>query len=211
MLLVTKDKVPIWSLLSSDIQKVITKKEHSLRIQFQLSGLLCIQHNLPFRRSLEQTSLITFACAFNRTMWFVGHKFSHANLKRNPCYQVLCAQICIKRKCNWYFIVKPKEGGNTWKRAEEDRLGLSSEPAPDLSANKNMLCGVQISWHGWVKQRAATASHTSPGRDTHHSVCCQVHTYCQNNVTALQGTIHQSFGLQQVSTLKPLSHIHAEL
>lgn len=42
---------------------------------------------------------------------------------------------------------------------------------PQISpANKNMLCGVQITLHGGVKQRAATASHTSLGGDTHLSV-----------------------------------------
>lgn len=144
-------------------------------------------------------------------MWFVVRRFSHTNLKRKLCYQVLCAQssqICIKRKRNWYFIVKLEEG-NTWEHAEEDRLGLSPEPAPDLFINKNMLCGVQLTWHDGVKQRAATDSHTSLGRDTHHSVrtlllprTLTVRTMWQH---CREQYIKKSwFSLHQVPTLKPL-------
>ena len=104
-------------------------------------------------------------------MQFLVRKFGDKNLKCKLCYPVLCAQSsqsCIKRKRNWHFIVQPKEG-NTWEHAEEDILGQSSESAPDLLTNNNMLCAVQITWHGGVKQRAATASHTSLARDTHQS------------------------------------------
>lgn len=39
----------------------------------------------------------------------------------------------------------------------QGKIDLSSAPAPHLIANKNTLCDVQITWHGGVKQRAATA------------------------------------------------------
>ena len=81
------------------------------------------------------------------------------------------SQMRIKRKCNWYFIVKAKEG-NALKHAGEDRLGLSPESAPDLHANKNILCAGQITWHGGVKQRAATAR--TPSTQTHQP--CERHT-----------------------------------
>lgn len=40
-------------------------------------------------------------------------------------------------------------------------LALSPEPAPDLLANKNMLCAVQITWHGGVKQSCHSLPHQS--------------------------------------------------
>lgn len=54
-----------------------------------------------------------------------------------------------------------------------------------------MLCAVQITWHSGLKQRAATASHTSLGRDTHKDLTAAKGTYCQNSVAAKQGTILQ--------------------
>lgn len=50
-----------------------------------------------------------------------------------------------------------------------DLAYLLSQPPQISSQIKNMLCAGQITWHGRVKQRAATASHTSPARDTYHS------------------------------------------
>lgn len=81
------------------------------------------------------------------------------------------SQNFIKRKCKWYFIVRQEEG-NTWEHAEEDRLGLS--PEPDLITIINMLCDVQLTWHGGVKQRAAAAlAETRITQSEPH--CCQVH------------------------------------
>lgn len=125
---------------------------------------------------MSETSLILTCWVVNLKFklrpqsWTEQSKCRHTSLNYKLCCQVPCApssQICVQRKCKWYFIVKPKEG-NTGEHAEEDRLGVSPEAAPDLLANKNMLCVVQITWHGGVKQRAATASHTSLG-ETHIS------------------------------------------
>lgn len=106
--------------------------------------------------------------------------------------------------------------GNTWEHAEEDRLGLSPGPAPDLLANKNMLCAVRITWHGGVKQSAA--SPTSLGRDTHHSDwtlllprALTVRTMCQHYRE--QYIKKSCFGPHQVSTLshsQSRTFMHAE-
>lgn len=111
---------------------------HSPRIQFELHVLyfvLCPAY-FPFKLILEQTATVSSSPVlsiswleykknpsdFKRTMGFIVQKFSHINLECKLCYQVLSAQnsqICIKRKCNWYFIVEPEEG-NTWEHAERN-------------------------------------------------------------------------------------------
>lgn len=69
------------------------------------------------------------------------------------------------RKCNWYFIVRPKEG-NTREHAEEDWLGLSSESASNLIKKKKhaLWCPDNLAW------QSKTKSCPCLGRDTHHSV-----------------------------------------
>ena len=110
---------------------------HSPCIQFELYVLyfvLCPAY-FPLKLILHQTATVSSSpflsirCLeykktsnFKRTMGFIVQKFSRINLECKLCYQVLSAQnsqICIKRKCNWYFIVEPEEG-NTWEHAERN-------------------------------------------------------------------------------------------
>lgn len=56
----------------------------------------------------------------------------------------------VRRKCNGYFIVRPKEG-SPCEHSEEDGFGLSAEPAQYFITNKNMLCDVHITWRVKVK------------------------------------------------------------
>ena len=81
-----------------------------------------------------------------------------------------------------------------------------------LFANKNMLCVVQITWHGAVKQRAATASHTSLGEIhiTQTRCCiCQENFFARTMVHNYRISRNLDFDLKdhQVPTLK--SHSHA--
>lgn len=75
--------------------------------------------------------------------------------------------------------------GNTLRKI--DLAYLLSQLLLHLLANKNTLCAVQITWHGGVKQRAATANqpwerHTSVKQD----LAAAESIYFQNNVAALQ-------------------------
>lgn len=137
-------------------------------------------------------------------------------LKRKLRCQVLYAQssqICVLRKCNWYFIVNPKEG-NTGEHAEEDRLGLSPEPALDRPANTNMLCVVQRTWHDGVKQRAATASYASLGEI---EITQTGLWHCQECLLSEKSDTYkekyaqkQWFGLYQVLILRPHLCVHTK-
>lgn len=82
----------------------------------------------------------------------------------------------------------------------QGKIDLSPEPAPHLITNKNMLCDVQITWHGGVKQRAATALAETLITQT-QPLCCQVPSLSEQCDRTTGNNIDQ---IIRCSLVKPL-------